>query len=71
MLVTHIVLETALVVVILVLAASGPLLQLDAERWQGVFELAQLERSAVITLVIIAMFPLWEVGRDLLRLRQF
>lgn len=71
MLLCNMALNSALVVVILALAASGPLLQLDIERWQGAFELAQLERSALITLVIIAMYPLWEVGRDLRRLRQF
>lgn len=70
MLIGNIVLNSALVVVILALAASGPLLQFDAERWQGVFDLHQLERSALITLIIIAMFPLWEVGRDLRRLRK-
>jgi hypothetical protein len=32
--------------------------------------LAQLERSAVFTLVVIAMFPLWELGRDAYRLRS-
>lgn len=71
MLFSNLAINAALVVFILALAASGPLLQLDVERWQGVFELHQLERSAVITLIIIAMFPLWEVGRDLRRLRQF
>ncbi len=70
MLLSNLALNSALVVVILMLAASGPLLQLDAERWHGVFELHQLERTAVISLIIIAMFPLWEAGRDLLRLRQ-
>lgn len=69
MLISNVALNSALVLVILVLVASGPLLRLDIEHWQGVFELHQLERSAVITLVIIAMYPVWEIGRDLLRLR--
>jgi hypothetical protein len=42
-------------------------LQENIEQWRGVFEVGQLERSVMITLVIIAMFPLWEVGRDLMR----
>lgn len=70
MLISNLVLNSALTAVILGLAASGPLLQLDAERWHGVFELYQLERAAVTSLIIIAMFPLWEAGRDLLRLRK-
>ncbi|HDZ09509.1 hypothetical protein [Pseudohongiella sp.] len=70
MLISNLVLNCALTAVILGLAASGRLLQLDVERWHGVFELYQLERAAVTSLIIIAMFPLWEVGRDLLRLRK-
>lgn len=70
MLLSNLALNSVLVVVILALAASGPLLQLDTERWHGVFELHQLERAAVIWLIVIAMFPLWEAGRDLLRLRK-
>jgi hypothetical protein len=63
-------LNVALVAVTLILAASSPLLNIDVEQWQGVFGLEQLERSARITLVIIALFPAWEIGRDLLRLRK-
>jgi len=36
-----------------------------------VFNLQQLERSAMITLVIIALFPAWEALRDSVRLRKF
>lgn len=45
-------------------------LQENIEQWRGVFEAGQLERSVMITLVIIAMFPLWEVGRDLMRFKK-
>ncbi|MEX0740858.1 MAG: hypothetical protein WD071_16110 [Pseudohongiella sp.] len=71
MLMGNIALNLALVVVTLTLAASGPLIHADAAQWQNVFDLAQLERSAVITLVIIALFPLWEVGRDVRRIRSY
>jgi hypothetical protein len=45
-------------------------LQENIEQWRGVLEVGQLERSVTITLVIIAMFPLWEVGRDLMRFKK-
>ena len=70
MLMGNIALNLALVAATLTLAASGPLLSADIDQWQGVFELVDLERSAMLTLIIIAMFPLWEAGRDLLRLRK-
>lgn len=70
MLLSNILLNAAFVVVILLLAASGPLLKLEPQAWQGVFNLQQLERAAVYGLVITAMFPLWEVVRDLLRLKK-
>jgi hypothetical protein len=52
------------------LAFFTPLLMLDQVQSPGVYDLALLERSAQVTLIIIALFPLWEVGRDLLRVRQ-
>lgn len=70
MLLGNIVLNGAFVAVILMLAASDPLLKLEPEVWQGVLQLEQLERVAVTGLVITAMFPLWEVVRDILRLRK-
>ena len=66
----NIAMNLALVAATLVLAANGPLIHPDTVLWQGVFDLAQLERSAVFTLVVIAMFPLWELGRDAYRLRS-
>jgi len=70
MLLCNIALNSVLVLVILMLAASDPLLQLETNRWEGVFDLAQLERAAMISLIIVALFPLWEVGRDVLRLKR-
>ncbi|MDP2715038.1 hypothetical protein [Rheinheimera sp.] len=70
MLLSNIVLNAAFVAVILLLVASDPLLKLETEAWQGVLQLEQLERAAVTGLVITAMFPLWEVVRDILRLRK-
>ena len=70
MLQANIVLNAGFVVVILLLAASSPLVNTELKIWQGVFNLHQLERAAVYSLVITAMFPLWEVVRDIWRLRR-
>jgi len=70
MLLGNIVLNGSFVGVILLLAGSDPLLNLEPEVWQGVLQLKQLERAAVTGLVITAMFPLWEVVRDILRLKK-
>lgn len=68
MLASHVVLNAVIAAIALYLASTSPLLQLNTERWLGVFNLEQLERSAMITLVIIALFPAWEALRDTLRL---
>ncbi|PKM19181.1 MAG: hypothetical protein CVV11_12355 [Gammaproteobacteria bacterium HGW-Gammaproteobacteria-15] len=70
MLLGNIVLNGSFVGVILLLAGSDPLLNLEPGVWQGVLQLKQLERAAVTGLVITAMFPLWEVVRDILRLKK-
>lgn len=70
MLMGNIVLNSAFFAVILALAASSPLISIETDVRQGVFALEQLERAAVTGLVITAMFPLWEVVRDLRRLRK-
>lgn len=70
MLATHVLLNVAIAAIALYLASTSPLLQVTAERWYGVFNLQQLERSAMITLVIIALFPAWEALRDIWRLRK-
>ena len=70
MLLGNIVLNGAFAAVILLLATFSPLLKLEPEVWQGVLQLEQLERAAVTGLVITAMFPLWEVVRDILRLKK-
>lgn len=70
MLVANIMLNAAFVAVILLLAVTQPLLQPEPELWRGVFDLDRLQRAATISLMIIAMFPLWEVLRDLLRLKK-
>jgi hypothetical protein len=63
-------LNSLFVLAILFLAANGPFLQENIEQWRGVFEPGQLERSVLITLLIIGIFSLWEVGRDLIRFRK-
>ena len=70
MLLANILLNAGFVLVILLLAASSPLVNMDLKIWLGVLDLHQLERAAVYSLVIIAMFPLWEVLRDILRLKK-
>jgi hypothetical protein len=70
MLATHVLLNAAISAIAFYLATTSPLLQLNTERWYGVFNLQQLERSAMITLVIIALIPAWEALRDTLRLRK-
>ena len=68
MLASHVLINATIAVIALYLASTSPLLELNAERWYGVSNLQQLERSAMITLVIIALFPAWEALRDTLRL---
>lgn len=70
MLLANIVLNAAFVVAIALLALSGPLLQLEPAAWQKVLDLHQIERAVQISLFIIALFPLWEVLRDLWRLKK-
>jgi len=70
MLATHVLINAAIAVIALYLASTSPLLELTTERWYGIFDLQQLERSAMITLVIIALIPAWEALRDALRLRK-
>lgn len=70
MLATHVLINAAIAVIALYLASTSPLLVLTTERWHGIFDLQQLERSAMITLVIIALIPAWEALRDALRLRK-
>ena len=70
MLLANILLNAGFVLVILLLAHSSPLVNVDLKIWRGVLDLHQLERAAVVSLVITAMFPLWEVLRDILRLKK-
>jgi hypothetical protein len=70
MLVCNILLNGAFVIAILLLAVSGPLFRLEPQAWQGVFDLHQIERASISSLVIVALFPLWEVVRDVWRLRK-
>jgi hypothetical protein len=55
----------------LLLAAAGPLLQLDTERWAVYFSPDTLQQSIRIGLVFFALIPGYEVVRDVLRLRRF
>ena len=70
MLQANIVLNAGFVVAILLLANTSPLLQLEPAAWQKVLDLHQIERAVMYSLVITAMFPLWEVVRDILRLKK-
>tara|TARA_R110000868_G_scaffold7729_1_gene40973 strand:- start:1013 stop:1954 length:942 start_codon:yes stop_codon:yes gene_type:complete len=66
----NIVINFAAMLIILYLANSSPLLNVAPEQWQGVFSHAQVEHSATVSLFIIALFPAWEVLRDILRLKK-
>lgn len=70
MLIANVCLNALLVAIALILANVSPILQLNIEQWQGIISVARLEHSAMITLLIIALFPAWEVVRDLNRLRK-
>lgn len=71
MLQLNIAVNLAFVVILLLLASGGPLLQLNTESWARYFNPESFLLSLKITLVIIALFPAYEVVRDLLRLRRF
>lgn len=66
----NIVINFAAMLIILYLANSSPLLNVAPEQWQGVFSHKQVEHSAMVALFIIALFPAWEVLRDILRLKK-
>ena len=61
----------AFTLIFILLALSGPLLQLDVERWERYFSPDAFQNSIRLGLVIIALFPGYEVVRDTLRLRRF
>ncbi|MDX1677933.1 hypothetical protein [Arsukibacterium sp.] len=66
----NIVVNGAIVCLLLLLTAAGPLLQLDTQRWIHYFSPQKLQDSIRLGLVIIALFPGYEVIRDMLRLRK-
>uniref|UniRef100_A0A486XLV7 Uncharacterized protein n=1 Tax=Rheinheimera sp. BAL341 TaxID=1708203 RepID=A0A486XLV7_9GAMM len=70
MLLANVGLNAGFVVAILLLANTSPLLDLEPAAWQKVLDLHQIERAVMYSLVITAMFPLWEVVRDILRLKK-
>jgi hypothetical protein len=70
MLLANIMLNAGFVAAILLLANTSPLLDLEPAAWQKVLDLHQVERAVMFSLVITAMFPLWEVVRDIWRLKK-
>lgn len=64
----NVLLNSALVSILLYLAANGPLLQINAQNWPGVFAFEQLQDAMIWGLVITACFPAYEVLRDSRRL---
>lgn len=70
LLVANIVINAAFVVVILCIAGTEPLLQLNSETLRDALQPDQLEHAVQVSLVITALFPGWEVVRDVLRLRK-
>ena len=70
LLIGNILINLAAMLITLYLANSSPLLNVAPEQWQGVFSHEQIEHRAMISLFIIALFPAWEVLRDILRLKK-
>lgn len=70
LLLLNVVVNLAFVVMFLLLAAAGPLLQLDSERWAVYFSPDTFQQSVRIGLVFIALIPGYEVLRDIFRFRR-
>lgn len=70
LLIANVVLNSALVLILLYLAVSGPLLEINMAALPYVFEWDSLQRTIVVTLLITACFPGYELVRDLLRLKR-
>lgn len=68
--VVNIVLNSAFVIVILYLAASGPLFETDGLSRIVDSRLESIQSGITVTLLIIACFPAYEVIRDIRRLYQ-
>lgn len=58
------------IAILIYLAANGPLLQINTERWVEVIGWERLHRAMTYGLLITACFPGYEVVRDLRRLWQ-
>lgn len=70
LLIANVALNSALVLILLYLAVSGPLLEINMAALPYVFEWDSLQRTIVVTLLITACFPGYELVRDLLRLKR-
>jgi len=70
LLIANVALNSALVLILLYLAVSGPLLEINMAALPYVFEWDSLQRTIVVTLLITACFPGYELVRDLLRLTR-
>lgn len=70
MLKVNVVLNALFTIICVYLATISPLIQINSQQLQGIFSRVHIENSALITLLIIALFPAWELVRDLYRLRK-
>lgn len=68
MLKLNVALNLAFVIILVYLATGGPAMQLDLQYWQEVFTQQQLQQAVTVVMLIVALFPLHEVIRDIRRL---
>ena len=70
LLIGNILLNSAALIITLILANTASLVNVAPELWQGMFSHEQVEHKVRVALFVIALFPAWEVLRDSLRLRK-
>ncbi|MAD75227.1 MAG: hypothetical protein CML20_10635 [Rheinheimera sp.] len=66
----NVLVNLAFTLMLLTLALSGPLLQLDTDNWVRHFDPNWLQRTIKFFVLSLALIPAYEVVRDLLRLKR-
>ena len=70
MLSLNLIVNLAFVIILVLLATLGPVLQLDTANWSGYFSPEALQQAVKRGLLITSLIPGYEVIRDILRLRK-
>lgn len=70
MLSLNLIVNLAFVIILVLLATLGPVLQLDTANWSGYFSPEALQQAVKRGLLIASLIPGYEVVRDILRLRK-